>query len=55
MLKKINCIFRSNGIFDFSRQQFDTVRVKFDGSDKWREGHLGELNFFNDMWAIINF
>ena len=32
MLKKINYIFRSEGIFDFSHQQFDTVRAKSNGS-----------------------
>jgi hypothetical protein len=32
MLKKINWIFRHEGIFDFSYLQFNTVRVKSDGS-----------------------
>jgi hypothetical protein len=32
MLKKINWIFRHEGIFDFSYMQFNTVRVKSDGS-----------------------
>jgi len=32
MLKKINYIFRLEGIFDFSHSWFDTARAKFDGS-----------------------
>jgi hypothetical protein len=32
MLKKINCIFRREGIFDFSHLQFDTVNAKSNGS-----------------------
>jgi len=32
VLKKINDIFRSKGIFDFSHLQFDTVRVQSNGS-----------------------
>ena len=32
MLKKINGIFRLNGIFDFSHMQFDGVRAQTDGS-----------------------
>jgi hypothetical protein len=32
MLKKINCLFRHEGIFDFSYPQFDIVRAKSDGS-----------------------
>ena len=31
-LKKINGIFRPEGIFDFSHPLFDTVRTKSDGS-----------------------
>ena len=33
MLKKINCIFRPEGIFDFSHPWFDTIRAKSDRSD----------------------
>jgi len=32
MLKKINDIFRHNGIFDFSLLQFDGVRAQTDSS-----------------------
>jgi hypothetical protein len=32
MLKKINCIFTPEGIFDLSHPQFDTVGAKSDGS-----------------------
>jgi hypothetical protein len=60
MLKKINCIFTPEGIFDFSHPQFDTVGAKSDGSgvegkkssEQW---HLGELNFFNGSCVITNF
>ena len=43
MLKKINGIFKPNGIFDFSHLQFDTVRAQSDGSGmegkkKWSSG-----------------
>ena len=33
MPKKINCIFRPEGILDFSQPRFDTVRAKSDRSD----------------------
>ena len=32
MPKKINCIFRPEGILDFSQPRCDTVRAKSDGS-----------------------
>jgi hypothetical protein len=32
MLKKINCIFTPEGIFDLSHPQFDTVGAKSDES-----------------------
>ena len=33
MPKKINYIFRPEGILDFSQPRFDTVRAKSDGSN----------------------
>ena len=33
MLKKNNCIFRADGIFDFLYLHFDIVRAKSDESD----------------------
>ena len=32
MPKKINCIFKPEGILDFSQPRFDTVRAKSDES-----------------------
>jgi hypothetical protein len=61
MLKKINCIFTPEVIFDFSHPQFDTVGAKSDesgtegkkkSSEQWQ---LEELNFFNGSYIITNF
>jgi hypothetical protein len=61
MLKKINCIFTLESIFDFSQPQFDTVRAKSDGSGmedkkkKFRAMALGRTQLFNGLCVIINF
>jgi len=53
MLKKINWIFRHDGIFDFSYLRFNTVSVKSDRSGvedkKVQSSGTYKFNFFNGL------
>jgi hypothetical protein len=44
MLKKINSIFKPKGIFDFSYLQFDTISVKYNGSDMEGKKNFGAVS-----------
>jgi len=55
MLKKINCVFRPDGIFNFLHLQFDNIKTKSDGSGIKDKRVQSSGNFFSDLYVITNF